>query len=177
MTAVVWEKKESVFIPHKIPVPFSRVELDSEPARVAQRFWAMPAMYNGAKSHGNIGHERGATENIRCCYVGEVTRARESALRGHASGVDNTLRYALAVEIGKLLKQMEVFQQNRTAVTHCGRPRCVCHWRTTEGCREAGIKLVTRTILARVHPCLLFCQQQICTYAGSENANGWSHCC
>lgn len=87
-------------VPDQVPVPLARVELDREPARVADRLGRAALVDDGGEARYDRRLRPGRAEEVGAGEVRDVVGGFEEALGGGAAGVDDALRDALAVELG-----------------------------------------------------------------------------
>ena len=126
----VLDEEHRHVVAHQVPGALVRVELGGEAAGVTGQI----ARAAGAQ-HGGEAHEHGGFlvlgEQARAAELGGRAVAAERAVGTRAAGVHHALRDALVVEVGDLLAEVVVLQQDGPAGTglQCqvrgGQPRAV----------------------------------------------------
>ena len=110
----VADEEDGEVVAHQVPVALPGVELDGEPARVAQRLGAPALVDHRGEAHDHGGLHAGGAQEVGARQVGDVVGHLEEALGAGATGVHHALRDPLTVEVGKLLHQVVVLKQDGT---------------------------------------------------------------
>uniref|UniRef100_A0A182JAW5 Uncharacterized protein n=1 Tax=Anopheles atroparvus TaxID=41427 RepID=A0A182JAW5_ANOAO len=105
-------------VAHHIPHAVVGVELDGETARIAGRVGRAALTADGREAYGERRLLADRLKYLRRTVLRDVVRHLEVAEGAGALGVDHTLRNALAVEVGQLVDQVHVLQQDRAARAH-----------------------------------------------------------
>ena len=101
----VAHEEDGHVVADEVPVALARVELDGEPARVADglRRAALVDDRREARDDGRLRARR--AEEVGAGEVRDVVGRLEEALGGGAAGVDDALRDALAVKLSRFLER------------------------------------------------------------------------
>ena len=112
----VLDEEDRGVVPDHVVVALGGVELQREAARVAPGVGAAPLPRHGGEPDQRVGPGAGL-EHRRLGVGADVVRHLEVAERAAALGVRLALRDPLAVEVGHLLDQVVVLEQDRAVGT------------------------------------------------------------
>ena len=113
----VADEEDGGVVPDHVVVALGRIELEGEAARVPPGVGAAPLPRHGGEPDQRVGPDAGL-EYRRLGVGADVVRHHEMPERAAALGVRLPLRDALTVEVGHLLDQVVVLEQNRAVGAH-----------------------------------------------------------
>ncbi|MNO48221.1 hypothetical protein D3C76_385530 [compost metagenome] len=111
----VLDEKHRHVVANQVEIAFIGIELDGKAAHVAYRVTRASRPLHRGKTHEYRGHLLRGLQETGLGQLGMAAVALEVAMRPGPTGMDDTLRNALMVEVGDLLAHDEVFEQRRPA--------------------------------------------------------------
>ncbi len=111
----VLDEEHRGVVADEVVVALLGVELQRETARIAHGVGGAEVAGDGGEAQEGLGLLADPGEELRPGPLRDVTGQRERAVRAGAAGVHDALRDAFTVEVGELLQQRLVLDENRTA--------------------------------------------------------------
>ena len=116
----VADEEDGQVVADEVPVAVLGVELEREASGVAHQLGGVPAAGDGREAQGCLGALALGLEQLCAGEVGDRQVAApavglEVAERGGATGVNDPLRDALAIEVADLLEELIVLERRRPA--------------------------------------------------------------
>ena len=129
-------KKIGVLLPDQVVVAVLGVELDGEPARVADGVGRAPAAGHRGEPEEGLGLLADLAEEPGPGPPGHVGGYLEGAVGGRSVGMDHPLGDALAVEPGQLLEQVLVLEEDGPVG-----PAVWLRWLSTTGAPDSVVRV------------------------------------
>ena len=133
------DEEDRRVVADQIPVAFGGVELERESARIADGVGRAGLAGHGGETREHLGLHTGL-EQRRLGELADVLGGLEVTERAATLGVHDPLRHPLAVEVGHLVDEVEVVQQQRSVRADAQRELIARRRRSGVGGGHLGVR-------------------------------------